>query len=984
MSAVYLHLQDSGHWKELREFVGRSPDGAYTLRDYRSSEFEEIVRSVKSSRRSQQHQQEQMKSLATLLDRLWDEEYRKYAFARCYDGSNENYLGGENIVPSSFHRALKELAWLPALPPTDGQPHGNRSIFLKGRDLFDRTKAVGHLLDCHVPYIGVELKNPKLLEILQVKCRIDADEMIQFLLKWSQESSKSNAPFCASVAHMREVYLFLYRQILQGSVEEQSITDCFSNNVIFVPDVYDGNRAPSIPTAGQFYSIHNVCWLDQSTVLYAKQKFGHNLPPELPKVLQLHYEDSDDRRHQELKSAFMYFGIRETPTSAAYISCLKFVSSLSPFPEKHHINDFSSISLHISQLCMAGSIPPDFVQLQLKGCKVFPSHRNQWVSLESCVLENDSPQLEKYFGECDDIHFLQWPARLQKRQQRHFRNEELQRKEERRHFIDILGIPRLSEVVETDVQPGSEVRPLLQLRKKLHSMVPLIQRYLVATEPDLYRSLQQQNMRGKLASMFIASVLGLERRYSVRYRGEIYTSPTLSYPSCEFKGADSEGAPASLYVVASKVDNHKCLVPVLLKMFTNQFSADDSQFENLVKDLLLTSEDEMEDILTESKYQFAEVPDSEKWVIPLPDEPEHISEEDSTSSESEEEESVSADQQMEGREREPAGSKCWPPRAPARVESSSQHPPRPPPEGSSKADVVGDEEVRKIAEKHLQGEPGEMKSQQSYPPSQKPLHQPVSHGTLVQPHLGEHPFPPPPRPPPHPPTAAPSSPLDAFQHQSSHPDNTPGERKAYNCDNEPVQHPVQPSEPSSFDSPPPPNQDTAAMTPKKYDTMWRAARTPEKLLNEGSADMVSEMMTISVDAPLIPSLEEHDKESLQRVGKWGEEYVYKYLQFTQQLPDGRLIENITWVNEDLESGRPYDIEVQVDSETVYIEVKCTASADKELVAVSWKELKLAEQQKQNFHLYRVYGAGSKALALRWMQNLGSMLEMKPVRLFLEL
>ena len=352
--------QGDERWQAVRDVVGRSPDGNYTLRDFRSSEFEEIVRSMKSRQRRGPLQQDQAIFLGQHFDKLWNEEYRQYAFAKCYDGADENYLGGEAVLPSSFHRALSELEWLPAVSYPSGRPFSHQKVFFRGRELFDRSKAIERLLDGHVPYLGVELKNPSLLDILRVKCAINAEEMIGFLKEWSRSSSKS--VFNASISHMREVYLYLSQQYMYDT-DEKNVCDSFlSDDLIFVPDTYDSNVSPSTPIPGHFYSVHNVCWIDSSTVLYVKQKYNHTIPPELPKVLQLFYESNNDQKNQELKSALMKLGVRETPTSAAYVTCLKFVSSLAAIPEKHHIGDFASIVLLLSKLCMQGLIPVPYVQ----------------------------------------------------------------------------------------------------------------------------------------------------------------------------------------------------------------------------------------------------------------------------------------------------------------------------------------------------------------------------------------------------------------------------------------------------------------------------------------------------------------------------------------------------------------------------------------------------------------------------------------------
>ena len=931
-------------------------------------------------------EQEQTVALVQLLDKLWEEEYRQYAFAQCYDGVNENYLGGETVVPSSFHRALKDLAWLPGVSLPSGQPFAQNSTFYKGHELFDRANAIQRLLDCHVPYIGVELKSPKLLELLQVKCRIDAEEMIGFLQEWSKASTTAGTQFQANISHMTEVYVFLYRQMVQGSVDEQKIIDAFSStDVIFVPDVHvhDGIALPSTPVVGRFYSLHNVCWVDPSTVLYTKQRYNHKLPPELPRVLQLHYKIDDPQKHQELKHAFLRFGINEYPTSASYISTLNFISSLMAVPEKHDIDDFTSIALHLSRLCMQAHIPPAFLQQQVRGNKIFPTHRNVWVSLDSCILENDDSQLAKYFSECSDVHFLQWPAAFQKKSQRRQRPEDLQKEEERKHFIDVCSIARLSEVLHTSVEPGSVVMPLVSLQRKLHIMVPLIQRYLAANEENLYQMLQEENLKGKLSSIFIGSVFSLTCIYSIVHHGKTYTSPVSSSPGCEFKDSSGEGDLATLYVVASKVDNPKCLVPALMKIFTSNqtVSTDPTHFESFVKDLLLTSEEEMESILTDSRYQFAEVNDDDKWIIRLPNEPERAISEDSESSA--DEDTSNEREPMEAEERrefsDSAGLKSWPPRAPAWAGGSSQHPARPPPLGSSVADMVGDDEVQKIAEKYAMQEKPAAERKSDSKMSRQTSHEQASPSVSSQStakHSEDHNE-------QHPPFSQSLS--SSSQPSSSHPSKQHASISRGDYDNEDSNETREGG--ANFTNEHLHSGAEANVPFRKNEKKWQESTNPEAALAKSSVSIAAALQSIPIDScnQLLPFLEEYDTESRERVGRWGEEYVYRYLEHTLKLPDDQSIQAVTWVNQTLETGLPYDIEVQIDPETVvYVEVKSTKSPDKEFMEFSWKELKFSEKKKQNFHLYRVYSAGSEAVVLKWMENISDVLEKRPVRLFLEL
>ena len=129
-----------------------------------------------------------------------------------------------------------------------------------------------------------------------------------------------------------------------------------------------------------------------------------------------------------------------------------------------------------------------------------------------------------------------------------------------------------------------------------------------------------------------------------------------------------------------------------------------------------------------------------------------------------------------------------------------------------------------------------------------------------------------------------------------------------------------------------------------------------------------------------------DEESRFKVGRWGEQYVFIILQKKGHLPDGSRIKSISWLNEDKETDKPYDIVVELESDsssqqfrTVYIEVKSTAADEKELVSISWTQLKFAEDHGGNFHLYRVYSAGRQQSRLCMLENLYSYIKDHHIR-----
>jgi hypothetical protein len=114
---------------------------------------------------------------------------------------------------------------------------------------------------------------------------------------------------------------------------------------------------------------------------------------------------------------------------------------------------------------------------------------------------------------------------------------------------------------------------------------------------------------------------------------------------------------------------------------------------------------------------------------------------------------------------------------------------------------------------------------------------------------------------------------------------------------------------------------------------------------------------------------ELSNESKLVVGRWGEAYVAEYL---RQHPDVlRQGWRVDWVNEDEETGRPYDILIRTTPEgtkasradvegegDIYVEVKTTCTSGKEAFEFSRAEMELATRKRSAYWVYRVSRAGS--------------------------
>lgn len=99
----------------------------------------------------------------------------------------------------------------------------------------------------------------------------------------------------------------------------------------------------------------------------------------------------------------------------------------------------------------------------------------------------------------------------------------------------------------------------------------------------------------------------------------------------------------------------------------------------------------------------------------------------------------------------------------------------------------------------------------------------------------------------------------------------------------------------------------------------------------------------------------YDDEVREDVGRWCEEFVNSYL-----TKGNNAIAEVFWMNEDQESGKPFDFRVVQNDKEHFIDVKGTPSDVKDLVYLSPNEWKFMLEKKEDYSIYRVYNAGKDA------------------------
>ena len=323
--------------------------------------------------------------------------------------SNDHVLGETR---SSFYLNLVLKQWMSA---SDGQ-----TIHIP-RDLFIWNEAVGRLLEDHVKYTAAHLKNSRFVKTLQIHESITLDGMISEMKKWSTASSGTNkeAPtkeFTTSLAHMREVYSFLYDKMVQNEEQRKKVCDAFLKNaLVFVPFRSALTSCikpqPKHQLSGLFHVLKDVYWRDPTEVAL-KLLRDHGKVTTRHVLEGVYHSLSKASSQQSLATFFVdQLKVDETPNVDEYLEMASAVAELAGFPTPSSVNDMLKVFAILGRKCIArdhkDSIRIEntvdvnmasFIRQSLDAsfkC-IFPSS-GKWVSLSDKPLLLDNKSLFKIF-----------------------------------------------------------------------------------------------------------------------------------------------------------------------------------------------------------------------------------------------------------------------------------------------------------------------------------------------------------------------------------------------------------------------------------------------------------------------------------------------------------------------------------------------------------------------------------------------------------
>ena len=916
---------------------------------------------------------DELKKLAEILDQHWDEMYSKYMDVPYLDEKGK--VLGQTF--SSFFLNLKEKPWL----PTWSSKSSTKPLQCCPRDVFMPKPEVISLLGDHALYGTPSLVNEKFLKKLGIRTSVNFDTLVSELMKWVETSlGNEDGDFTTSLEHMTNVYHFLENQIKNNDERKKYLEDVTKNKpVIFVPSFCNNTSSPPNENTarkilGNFLPNKRVYWSDPSNLVQVYRKEALILTD--PRKML-------DRYYPTLKSFFVEFlRIDPSPNLKEYLNLLETISNQNSMASGPIVDDMMRVYDVISIKCLDQEESRRFVKGQLLNLKVFPTTEEKWVSLKEKPLFCDDKSLEKLFRDvesqkkddegsyvkaCEEkVHFIKMgfqPKHRKGKRNEAFLNEEAKnshiRKRVGKFFKEVCGIQNLSECVSLEIIStlASEC-PALQ--SFLFLWIPYIQRFVYYKHMDQHDKHQELGMPTALSTVKCFSAEELE----VVYR--LSTHPKITVSTKKTCGVENKTY-LTFYVTDNDLKDTKNIIQELAQLFVRPVNV--GNFSNFLHVLTQISEDDIENYM--ESQELDPLPDDvTEWMVPEPPpvqmsmttdpSDETLTPLDSTISPEPERPT-----EMQETDSEPRGLQCWPPRAPghgtpvvngirnknpATEQILAAWPPPAPPDAyvSPKVEVVtapalNDWQPQSQYDPRLISGPTAL-SNIAINPANQAEHDSNDQTTL--------------------PLVDESRSQPAVQVIQSQSNVSEFNSNVYSA-NETHNIPNTPARVSYDDVTRQPRYDVTRQLQYVRPLELSNVRVELEEVDLGTALGGTELISLAQSA------------NAEEIGRWGEECVYIMLKNIE------VNNQVIWVNESVESGRPYDIVIKGKDVEMFIEIKSTSTSEKNVLEISSQEIKCAFEKQENYHLYRVYNAGNpNDCRVARLCNLASNLDKKAVSLFI--
>ncbi|KAG9350267.1 hypothetical protein JZ751_026621 [Albula glossodonta] len=1009
----------SSPWAVDSDLWPRTSDGVYVVEDHECEEFRLLVT---ADHLSSQQKREQRLELLNLLDRNWvtGDRYSQYLNAQVLDSHGRHLKDAK----SSFYLFLTSLPWVPAKREQPWNSEKSSMEYLCPSDVYLASPELTRLLGIHVSYVNM---NPsEFTSTVGMKHSVTVEEMIAHLKMWCTKISDScpggtdGADFTTTVEHVQSVYSYLY-----SNCNLPKLRELFQQTAaVFIE--YKRNESWC---TGTFYMLKEVCWSDPTGMFERYKDIVHKSEGEVqePRVLAPFYQHMDNMKEFFLQ----YLNVEHAPSMRQYVDLLELICASWPLPSGELLQDVSVIYTKLADKCktLTSGEQEQGVQLNPSFCtslrsmlmdkRVFPTKDNRWVTLAQRPLIPDNKTLEKVFKpHSQKCCLLNLPPAEKKTSYRskssssQGNNKQAAFSEEDRAlFLEICGVKKLSQCVTTEAQTEN-YRPCPPLQALIHKVVPYIQKFLFHHEDFHY-------VYDELKDNDIAQLI---RKLCFGQVGKLYILYQLCLPCgafiCEMEDVicllkDNKDFYIQKDHLSAKLDISRQDYPIsndpvflstaqeMVKLFSTD-SKVGKELERFLQGLISSLDDDgaMKRFLREEDIK--DLPDhEEKWEVP---EPLEIKPEPPAFSGVQLSRAISVAREEHKPEQEDGERTLasWPPKSSLHKSSGSHSvtgqaveavmkmwpPPAQP--ASAEWETTPPPVRNGRTELPLRREPGHAHPQGSKPSGSIPTSTDKSHESNMQ--MDQ------------------SSDTKAGEANDSYgaaakPAGTKPEMMRSDAAKpatssldkvRPVEHTTDPGPQAPHSLQP---NHTETVMPEVVSTSFQGSgsvqRPPLVLDNPVWAKQlppqaVLEDLFLDCSRPMTMVFTE-DKGDTMCIGEWGEQLVNAFLMHWKESGSPNCPREITWYNQNGESGHPCDFKVIFASDgegkdsyqEVFVEVKSTVKNEKHFIRLSANELDLALKEKERYHIYRVYNAGdSQNVRLCRIRNLAQHLHSKELELFL--
>ncbi|XP_062567288.1 uncharacterized protein LOC134229558 [Saccostrea cucullata] len=682
---------------------------------------------------------------------------------------------------------------------------------------------------------------------------------------------------------------------------------------------------------------------------------------------------------------------------------------------------------------------------KLQGQKILATTHSKWVGTEDHPMIADNRELEKMFEKKDQVNFVVLEDRSPQPKRGGTAVLDRNLGDKMMPFYDFCGVKKLSDCTDIQVIPEM-LEPCPELQLYVCRAVPLLQRFLYKLYPDIYQELQNQNITQRLSSMQFFKVKSLEVRYSLNHTPDVFILRKEKCVQTEstfyFHRDFTEYYQDINKEVAKLFSNSQDRCFKDLRAFLNEIITALTKEPHTLEEIM--DQNDCEQLPVNEPVWSVPPPIFQVPVLAEPEE-EFWPEEAAVSGEgrSDSKQTEEGDQGLKAwppmsntqgpaqnkvrkeKEDKPAESKVWPPpKAPDYVKSVRELPSqfkvtdeRKPSGGEETSySVKGDKsygggitthertegqsynrqdggegsrqgsgEGRRLERQDSEGKGTKRKisenetessgdNKRTVPPGEE-----KEQGQEVSGYKGEG-------------TTAPSSGSSKSEDTGTQPREitTAGEKfhhgegqehgnvESIRNEDGSVTHKPGGKRRHPTDS----SQGSPRVPESKRILMDHPAWT--ELASDYTYEELCQGSSLKAP-PEIPLDLDQDESNLQEIGRWGEHLVHQYL-LEQQEGDSDIIE-VKWCNKEKEQGTPYDFELSRRTEDgvikTFIEVKTTLTDDKDVFEISSQQIQFAQEQRENFHIYRVFNAGDlERVRLVRIDHLCLRLDQKQVRLWM--